>query len=124
MKKIVFAFAAGLLALPVLAKLPAPSDEAKAKAAEAAAKSAHAGKVDNYKLCLSMDKAAAHYFKTAAAAKKEVTPAVATPACADPGPFVPPVAAAPAAPANAAAASAPAPAAPAAPAAKDGAKKS
>jgi hypothetical protein len=124
MKKIVFAFAAGLLALPVLAKLPAPSDEAKAKAAEAAAKTAHAGKVDNYKLCLSMDKAAAHYFKTAAAAKKEVKPAVATPACADPGPFVPPVAAAPAAPANAAAASAPAPAAPAAPAAKDGAKKS
>ena len=52
MKKIVFAFAAGLLALPVLAKLPAPSDEAKAKAAEAAAKTAHAGKVDNYKLCL------------------------------------------------------------------------
>ena len=127
MKKIVFAFAAGLLALPVLAKLPAPSDEAKAKAAEAAAKTAHAGKVDNYKLCLSMDKAAAHYFKTAAAAKKEVKPAVATPACADPGPFVPPVAAAPSAPANAAAASAPAPApaaAPAAPAAKDGAKKS
>ncbi len=123
MKKIVFALAAGLLALPVLAKLPAPSDEAKAKAAEAAAKTAHAGKVDNYKLCLSMDKAAAHYFKTAAAAKKEVKPAVATPACADPGPFVPPVAAAPAAPANAAAASAPA-AAPAAPAAKDGAKKS
>lgn len=123
MKKIVFAFAAGLLALPVLAKLPAPSDEAKAKAAEAAAKTAHAGKVDNYKLCLSMDKAAAHYFKTAAAAKKEVKPAVATPACADPGPFVPPVAAAPAAPANAAATAAPA-AAPAAPAAKDGAKKS
>ena len=124
MKKIVFAFAAGLLALPVLAKLPAPSDEAKAKAAEAAAKTAHAGKVDNYKLCLSMDKAAAHYFKTAAAAKKEGRPAVSTPACADPGAFVPPVAAAPAAPANAAAASAPAPAAPAEPAAKDGAKKS
>lgn len=126
MKKIFFAFAAGLLALPVLAKLPAPSDEAKAKAAEVAAKAAHAGKVDNYKLCLSMDKAAAHYFKTAAAAKKEVKPAVATPACADPGPFVPPVAAAPAAPANAAATAATAApaAAPAAPAAKDGAKKS
>lgn len=124
MKKLVFVLATAVLALPALAKLPAPSDEAKAKAAEAAAKTAHAGKVDNYKLCLSMDKAAAHYFKTAATAKKEVKPAVATPACADPGPFVPPVAAAPAAPANAAAASAPAPAAPAAPAAKDGAKKS
>lgn len=127
MKKIVFAFAAGLLALPALAKLPAPSDEAKAKAAEAAVKTAHAGKVENYKLCLSMDKAAAHYFKTAASAKKEVKPAVATPACADPGPFVPPVpsvAAAPAAPVNAAATAAPAPAAPVTPAAKDGAKKS
>ncbi len=35
----------------VSAKLPPPSDEAKAKAAEAAAKTAHNGKVDAYKLC-------------------------------------------------------------------------
>jgi hypothetical protein len=101
------------LALPALAKLPAPSEEAKAKAAEAAAKTAHGGKVDAYKNCKAMDKAAAHYFKSAAAAKKDVKPAVATPACVDPGPFV---AAAPAAPAVAAPA--------AAPAAKDPAKKS
>ena len=49
------------------AKLPPPSDEAKAKAAEAAAKTAHAGKIDAFKLCKSID----------------------TPACVDPGPYVP-----------------------------------
>ena len=51
------------------AKLPAPSPEAAAKAAEAAAKAAWAGKVDNYKLCLSQDKVAAHYRKTTPSAK-------------------------------------------------------
>jgi hypothetical protein len=79
-----------VLATAAQAKLPvAPqTDEAKAKAAEAAAKTAHGGKVDAFKLCKSMDKAAAHYFKTAAAAKKDVKPAAATPPCTDPGPFV------------------------------------
>ncbi|MEI2813545.1 MAG: hypothetical protein V9E91_07160 [Burkholderiaceae bacterium] len=77
------------------AKLPAPSDEAKAKAAEAAAKTAWSGKVDNYLLCKSQDKTAAHYYKT----NKTAKPAVATAPCADPGPFVYPLpeAAAPAA---------------------------
>lgn len=100
-----------LIALQAVAKLPAPSDEAKAKAAEAAAKTAHGGKVDGYKLCLAMDRVAAGY---QAAAKKAGKPASAptdTPACADPGPFVytppaaasaPPVAAAPAPAASAA----------------------
>lgn len=91
-------------------KLPAPvlSDEAKAKAAEAAAKTAHAGKVADYQLCKSMDTVAAGYFASAKKAGKEVKPATATPACADPGAFVYPppaagtaVAAAPAAPAAA-----------------------
>ncbi len=89
-------FPAALLAIACLtasvvhAKLPsAPqTEEAKAKAAEAAAKAAHGNKVAAYQLCKSMDKAAAHYFKTAAAAKKDVKPAVATPPCADPGPYV------------------------------------
>ncbi|MEY2872752.1 MAG: hypothetical protein RLZZ373_123 [Pseudomonadota bacterium] len=78
-----------------VAKLPAPSDEAKAKAAEATAKTAHAGKVDAYKLCLSIDKVAADYHARAKAAGKEVRPAAETPACADPGAFVhaPPAAA-------------------------------
>lgn len=66
------------------AKLPAPSPEAAAKAAEAAAKAAWGGKVDNYKLCQSQDRVAAHYRKTTPSAK----PAAATgAACTDPGPF-------------------------------------
>ena len=72
------------LTTSALAKLPAPNDEAKAKAAEAAAKTAHAGKVDNYKLCLSQDKVAAHYRKTTPSAKPA---AAGGAACADPGPF-------------------------------------
>lgn len=84
-----------------LAKLPPLSDEAKAKAAEAAAKTAHTGKVDNYKLCLSMDKVAAHYMAEAKKAGKTVNKPTETPACVDPGPYVP--AAAPAATAPAAA---------------------
>ncbi|MDD5332498.1 MAG: hypothetical protein PHS32_02025 [Rhodoferax sp.] len=71
-----------------MAKLPAPSDQAKAKAAEAAAKTAWSGKVDNYLLCKSQDKVAAHFYKTAKAGGKETRPAVATAPCADPGPFV------------------------------------
>ena len=72
-----------------LAKLPALSDEVKAKAAEAAAKTAWTGKVDGYQLCKSQDKVAASYYKSAKAAGKETkAPAVALPACADPGAFV------------------------------------
>jgi hypothetical protein len=81
------ALAALLCAAAVSAKLPPPSDEAKAKAAEAAAKTAHADKVAAYKLCKSMDKVAAQYFAAARKAGKPTQP-VATPPCADPGPFV------------------------------------
>ena len=82
-----FALAAScwLAALPLAqAKLPAPSAEAQAKAAEASAKAAWNGKVEAYKLCLSQDKVAAYYRKKADGAPA----AVATTACADPGPFV------------------------------------
>lgn len=116
MKKLCLMMALAAMSTAALAKLPAPvlDDAAKAKADEAKAKTAHTGKVDAYKLCLSMDRAAANYFKTAAAAGKTVKPATTTPPCADPGPFVWP------APATAAAA----PAAPAASAAAAPAKKS
>lgn len=91
MKRSLLCMAALLVAASAHAKLPAPpapTDEAKAKAAEAAAKTAWAAKVDGYKLCLSMDKAASNHFKTAAATGKPVKPAAANaPACADPGPF-------------------------------------
>ena len=119
---------AGLAAAGVAcAKLPPPSDEAKAKAAETAAKNAHGDKVANYKLCLSMNDVAAKYAAAQKKAGKAVTPQ-ATPPCADPGPFVyqPAVAAAPAAAATAAAPAGakPAAAAPAAPAAAAAPKKS
>jgi hypothetical protein len=121
MKRLIFIAVSALLAASSFAKIPAPvlSDEAKAKAAEAAAKTAFNGKVDAYKLCLSMDKSAAHYYKTAQAAGKATKPATAIPPCADPGAFVYPP---PVAPAAAAAPAAPAPAA-AAPAAAAPAKK-
>ncbi len=105
--------AAASLSLSVWAKLPPPSDEAKAKAAEAAAKTAHGNKVANFQLCKSMDKTAAAYFAQAKKEGRTVKPAVAAEVCADPGPFVytPPP------PAGAVPAAAAAPAAPAAPAA-------
>ena len=95
-----------LVATAALAKLPAPSDEAKAKAAETAAKAAHAGKTDGYKLCLAMSRVAAGYQARSKLAGKPASAPADTPACADPGPFV-----------AAAAASASAAASPAAPAA-------
>ncbi|MDE2147118.1 MAG: hypothetical protein KGJ24_10570 [Burkholderiales bacterium] len=76
------------LAAPALAKLPPPSEEAKAKAAEAAAKTAWSGKVDAYLLCKSMDHVAAVYRAQQAKAGKALPPVVATPPCVDPGPFV------------------------------------
>ena len=97
-----------LFAAAVSAKLPPPGDEAKAKAAEAAAKTAHGGKVEAWLLCKSMDRVAAAYLASAKQAGKDVRPPVATPPCADPGPFVytppAPVAAAASAPAVTAAA--------------------
>lgn len=98
MKKLVICLLMTSVPAVVLAKLPAPSDEAKAKAAEIAAKTAWTGKVDTYLLCKSQDKIAANYYKTATAAGKDTKPAAATPPCADPGAFayVPPEAAKPA----------------------------
>jgi len=102
---------ASLFSVSAMAKLPALSDEAKAKAAEAAAKTAHGNKVADFQLCKSREKVAAHYYKTAKASGKPTNPPVATPACVDPGAFV---AAAPAAPAAVAAAPGAKPAAPSA----------
>ena len=127
---LLFALAAGSVSVAVMAKLPAPvlTDEAKAKAAEAAAKTTWSAKTEGYLLCKYQDKAAASFFKTAVSSGKTPKPAVALPACVEVGAFVyPPVAvAAPAAtPAAAApvAAGAAAKAAPVAPAAAP-AKKS
>ena len=88
MKTFLISTLALMVSSAVLAKLPAPSDEAKAKAAETSAKTAWAGKVDSYQLCRSQDKVVAAYLKSAKSAGKDVKPASATPACADPGAFV------------------------------------
>jgi hypothetical protein len=120
----VLAFALPLVVTTAsLAKLPAPSDEAKAKAAEASAKTAWSGKVDGYLLCKAQDKVAAKFKSIKVADKdakpapktgpKDVKPPVAAGACTDPGPFVytpaaSPVVAATPAPASVSPAAAPA----------------
>lgn len=85
MKRVVGLIVMGLCA-GALAKLPPLSDDAKAKAAEGAAKTAWSDKMGAYKLCQSMDRVAATYLADAKKVGKDVKP-VATPACADPGPF-------------------------------------
>lgn len=106
MKSISVWIAAMALAGSAMAKLPAPSDEAKAKAAEASAKTAHAGKAEAYLLCKAQDRVVARTNKAANPAGKDAK-AAAPPAsaCVDPGPFVytPATPAAPAAPAASAA---------------------
>lgn len=89
MKSITICVAAVVLTGVAFAKLPAPSDEAKAKAAEAAAKTAHSGKVEAFLLCKAQDKVAARTNNTSKPVGKD--PKAAAPsaaACADPGPFV------------------------------------
>jgi len=96
MKRIALGVVCALTTGLAFAKLPALSDDAKAKAAEAAAKTAHGDKVGAYQLCQSMDRVAAKYFADSKKEGREVKPAVATPPCADPGQFaVTPVAAKP-----------------------------
>jgi len=83
-----------LMAAPlVLAKLPALTPEAQAKADEAKAKTAWTDKVAAFQLCRAMDRAADNYFKTVKAAGKEASGPMATPPCADPGPYASPTAA-------------------------------
>ena len=80
----------GLISAPgAVAKLPAPAStpEAKARAAETAAKTAWSAKVDTYQLCLAQERVAAHVHDELAAAGKPVPTPTPTPSCADPGPF-------------------------------------
>jgi hypothetical protein len=84
---LVLALAAGAAS----AKLPPLSDEAKAKAAETAARTAWSDKVAAYQLCQAMDRVAAGYLAHARAEGKALQP-TPTPPCGDPGAFnyVPP----------------------------------
>jgi hypothetical protein len=70
------ALAAGLMVAGAQAKLPPPSEEQKAKAAEAAAKAAEANKVAAAQLNASMDRVAQKY---AAKLKAEGKPFKPTP---------------------------------------------
>ncbi len=94
MNKALFALILAAVSASAFAKLPPLNDEAKAKADEAKAKTAHTAKAAAYLLCKSQDKVAAHVQKTN---KAKAGKPVATPPCADPGKFVytPPEAAAP-----------------------------
>lgn len=87
MKKLLIVSLLASASALALAKLPPPNDEAKAKAHEAAAKAAWAGKIDAYQLCKTQDKVAASYYQSAKAAGKETKPATPLPPCADPGAF-------------------------------------
>src|SRR5450830_818884 len=87
LKQFLVASSLFLIGTAVMAKLPAPSDEAKAKAAEAAAKAVWSGNVDAYLFCKSQDKVAAHYYKTAKTENKDTKPAKETPPCVEPGAF-------------------------------------
>src|SRR5207247_9747000 len=60
----------------------------RTQAAETNAKTAWTDKVAAYQLCKAMDRTAESYFKSAKSAGKETHAPVATPACADPGPYV------------------------------------
>ncbi len=82
------ALSAALLANVSLAKLPPLTDEAKAKAVEVTAKSAWTDKVGLYKLCQTMDRIAASYRASPAAAAAPASSPEATPPCAAPGPYV------------------------------------
>jgi hypothetical protein len=84
------AVAASTLAIgAVSAKLPPLSDDAKAKAAEAANKTAWSDKVGAYQLCQSQDRVAASYRAKSLAAGKAASAPEQTPQCADPGPYAP-----------------------------------
>ncbi len=74
--------AAIVVAGPTVAKLPAPSDEAKAKAAQDAAKAAWSAKLNAYKVCQIEDRLAKQYH----ASVKDAPAESLTPTCADPGP--------------------------------------
>jgi len=93
MRKVFALMTMSLATASVLAKLPPPTPEAAAAAAATKDKAAWSDKVAAFKLCQAQDRVAKNYLKTKAGAPK---PTVEVPPCADPGPYVPAMAAAPA----------------------------
>ena len=88
MKPIVIAVAAAAFAASLAwAKLPALDDQAKAKAAEAAARAKWTDSVASFQLCKAMDRVAAQYRSQVQAQGKPASAPTPTQPCADPGPF-------------------------------------
>ena len=83
---LLIALGLGAVAFPAWSKLPPLSDEAKAKAAEIAAKTGWTSKIAEHQLCMAGDRVAAVYLAQARQAGKDVKP-TATPPCTEPGPF-------------------------------------
>ena len=77
-----------LLGTVAAAKLPAPTDEQKAKSAEVAAKAAWTDKVSQYKTCLAQDHVVEAYQHDARAAGKPAPQPFPTAPCTNPGPYV------------------------------------
>jgi len=75
--------------LSASAKLPPPTDAAKAQAAEASAKAAWTDKVGLYKTCLVMERVASAYRDSLKREGKDSPAPTPTPACSDPGPYTP-----------------------------------
>lgn len=86
MRNLLIAITLGAAAAAAGAKLPPLSEDAKAKAAEAAAKTAYGTKLADFQLCKAMERVAARYAADATKSGKAVKP-TETPACNDPGPF-------------------------------------
>jgi hypothetical protein len=86
MKKTMIALMALAVSGAAFAKLPPPSEEAKAAADAAKDKTAWSDKVAAYQLCVAQDKIAARYFKDK---KPDGKASGDIPACANPGPYVP-----------------------------------
>ena len=82
LKQFSVASCALIVSTTALGKLPAQSDEARSKAAEAAAKSAWSTKVDAYQLCKSQDRVVAH-IKNSKIGGKDLKLS----ACVEPGEF-------------------------------------
>jgi hypothetical protein len=111
-KQLVFCVTLSMVSASVLAKLPPPSEEAKAKAEEAKVKKAEADKKAAEQLSAAMDKVAARYIAQQKAKGIVVKP---TPIVAAAPPAAPAAAAPAAVPATAAPAAVAQPAAAAAP---------
>ncbi len=87
-KQLAASVIATTLATAVFAKLPPPTDDDKAKTAEASAKAAWADKVALFQLCVAQDRVVDAYRKSARAAGKVVPTPVATSLCSHPGAYM------------------------------------